>query len=153
MLLVHPVRLLLSAFVCLVATACGSSADNTDGAAAATATAATTATVSPACAEAAAVKASMAELDQLDPPNDGKAGIQTAVDKVRTNLAALRTSAKSQWSTEVNELDGALDGLKGTIAGTDGDHLLSGLPAIVDDLAQVDVTWTALQQKIDQDCG
>ena len=64
----------------------------------------TTAAASQACADAAALKASVAELDQIDLPDAGKAGIQAALEKVRTNLAALRTSAASQWGTEVGEL-------------------------------------------------
>jgi hypothetical protein len=148
------VRLLLFAVVCLVPAACGNSGDNTSGAAPATTTAsATTAAASQACADAAALKASMAELDQLDPANAGKAGIQAALDKVRTNLAALKSSAKSQWSSQITELDGALEDLKATTAGINEDNLLSTLPAIVNDLKRVDAAWTALQQQIDQDCG
>lgn len=149
------VKLLLVALLCFVSAACGSSGYNSGGAAPATTTTpgATTSAASQACADAAALKASMAELDQLDPANDGKAGIQTALDKVRTNLAALKTSAKSQWSTEVTELDGALEGLKATIGGINGDNVLSALPAIVSDLQRIDAAWPALQQKIDQDCG
>jgi hypothetical protein len=150
------VRLLLVALLCVVSAACGSSGDNSGGAAPATTTTtagATTAAASQACADAAALKASMAELDQLDPAKDGKAGIQTALDKVRTNLAALKTSAKSQWSTEVAELDGALEGLKATIGGINGDNVLSALPTIVSDLQRIDAAWPALRQKIDQGCG
>ena len=72
----------------------------------------------------------MAELDQLDPPEAGKAGIQAALDKVRTNLASLKTSAKSQWSSQVAELDGAMAALKATTAGITGDSLVSALPTI-----------------------
>jgi hypothetical protein len=148
------VRLLLVATVCLVAAACGGSGDNTSGAAPATTTAsATTAAASQACADAAALKASMAELDQLDPAKAGKAGIQAALDKIGANLAALKTSAKTQWSSQITELDAALDGLKATIAGINGDNLLSALPTIVNDLKRIDAAWTALQQQIDQDCG
>ena len=148
------VRLLLVAMVCLVPAACGGSGDNANGTAPATTTAsATTAAASQACADAAALKASMAELDQLDPATAGKAGIQAALDKVRTNLAALKTSAKSQWSSQVTELDSALEGLKATIAGINGDNLLSALPTIVNGLKRIDAAWTALQQQIDQDCG
>jgi hypothetical protein len=148
------VRLLLLAVVCLGPAACGGSGDNTTGAAPATTTAnPTTAASSQACADAAALKASMAELDQLDPAKAGKAGIQAALDKVSTNLAALKTSARSQWSSQVTELDGALDGLKATVAGINGDNLLSALPTIVNDLKRIDAAWTALQQQIDQDCG
>ena len=150
-----PARLLLLAMVCLVAAACGGSGGDTSGAAPATTTAAsgTTAAASQACADAAAVKASVAGLDQLDPPAAGKAGIQVALDKVSTNLAALKTSGRSQWSSQVAELEGAVEALKTTIAGVDGDSLLSAVPAIVSDLKWIDATWTALQQQIDQDCG
>jgi hypothetical protein len=145
-----PVRLLLLAMVWLVAAACGGAGDNTSGAAAATTTTAasgTTAAASQACADAAAVKASVAELDQLDPPTAGKAGIQAALDKVSTNLAALKTSAKSQWSSQLAELDGAVAALKTTIAGINSDNLVSELPTIVSDLRRIDSAWT------DQDCG
>jgi hypothetical protein len=149
-----PARLLLLAMICLAA-ACGGSGDDTSGAAPATTTtaSATTAPASQACADAAAVKASVGELDQLDPPQAGKAGIQAALDKVSTNLAALKTSAKSQWGSQITELDGALEALKTTIAGVDGDSLLSALPTIVSDLKRIDTAWTALQQQTDQDCG
>ena len=147
-------RLLLLAMICLAA-ACGGSGDDTSGAAAATTTtaSATTAAASPACADAAAVKASMAELDGLDPPTAGKAGIQAALDKVSTNLAALKTSAKSQWGSQLTALEGAVAALKTTIAGITGDNLASTLPTVLSDLQQIDTAWTALQQQIDQDCG
>ena len=147
-------RLLLLAMICLAA-ACGGSGDDTSGAAAATTTtaSATTAAASPACADAAALKASMAELDGLDPPEAGKAGIQAALEKVSTNLAALKTSAKSQWSSQITELDSAVEALKTTIAGITGDNLASTLPTVLSDLQQIDTAWTALQQQIDQDCG
>ena len=149
-----PARILLLAVVCLVAAACGSSGDDTTGApATTTTTSGTTAAASQACADAAALKASMAELDQLDPPEAGKAGIQAALDKVRTRLAALKTSAKTQWSGQITELDAAVEALKTTIGGVEGDNLLSALPTIVSDLKRIDTAWTALQQQVDQDCG
>jgi hypothetical protein len=150
-----PARLLLLAMVCLAA-ACGGSGDDTSSAAAATTTTAasgTTAAASQACADAAALKASMAELDGLDPPEASKAGIQAAVEKVRTNLAALKTSAKSQWSSQITELDGAVEAVKTTIAGISGDSLASALPTVLSDLQRLDIAWTALQQQVDQDCG
>jgi hypothetical protein len=148
-------RLLLLAMICLAA-ACGDSSDDTSGAAAATTTTAasgTTAAASPACADAAALKASMAELDGLDPPEAGKAGIQAALEKVSTNLAALKTSAKSQWSSQLTELEGAVEALKTTIAGINSDSLASALPTVLSDLQRIDIAWTALLQQVDQDCG
>jgi len=151
------VRLLLLALIWLVAAACGSSGDDTSGAAPAatttTAASGTTAAASQACADAAALKASMAELDQLDPPTAGRAGIQAALDKLSTNLAALRGSATAQWGSQLTDLEGAVASLKTTIAGITGDNLTSELPTIVNDLKGLDTAWTALQQQIDQDCG
>jgi hypothetical protein len=95
----------------------------------------------------------MAELDGLDPPEAGKAGIQAALEKVSTNLAALKTSAKSQWSSQLTELEGALEAVKTTIAGISGDSLASALPTVLSDLQRLDTAWTALQQQVDQDCG
>jgi long-subunit fatty acid transport protein len=149
------VRFLLFVLVGLVAAACGSSGDDTSGAAPATTTTAATSTTaaSQACADAAALKASVAELDQLDPAQAGKAGIQAALDKVQANLAALRGSATGQWGSQLTDLDGAVQALKTTIAGVDGNNLLSAVPTIVSDLKRIDTAWTALQQQIDQDCG
>jgi hypothetical protein len=150
-----PARLLLATLVCLVAAACGGSGNDTGGAASATTTTATTTTAaaSQACADAAALKASVTELDQLDPAKEGKAGIQAALDKVQANLAALKTSARSQWGSQITELDAAVAALKTTIAGVDGNSLLSAVPTIVSDLKRIDTAWTALQQQIDKDCG
>ena len=154
-----PARLLLAALVCLVAAACGGSGNDTTGAAPATTTATTTAAsgttaaASQACADAAALKASVNELDQLDPAQAGKAGIQAALDKVQANLVALRGSATGQWGSQITELDSAVQALKTTIAGIDGNGLVSAVPKIVSDLKRIDTAWTALQQQIDQDCG
>jgi hypothetical protein len=150
-----PARHLLCVLVCLVAAACGNSGNDTDGAAPTTTTTAsgTTAAATQACADAAAFKASVAELDQLDPAQAGKAGIQAALDKVQANLAALRGSATGQWGSQITELDGAVQALKTTIAGINGDSLLSAVPTIVSDLKRIDTAWTALQQQIDRDCG
>jgi hypothetical protein len=149
------VRLLLFVLVCLAAAACGDSGNDPSGAAPATTTTAATSTTaaSQACADAAALKASMAQLDQLDPGQAGKAGIQAALDKVQANLAALRGSATGQWGSQITELDEAVQALKTTIAGVDGDSLLSAVPTIVSDLKRIDTAWTALQQQIDRDCG
>jgi hypothetical protein len=89
----------------------------------------------------------VAELDQLDPSEAGKAGIQAALDKVSTNLTALKTSARSQWGSQLAELDGAVEALTPTVAGIDGDSLVSELPTIVSDLQWIDIAWTALQQR------
>jgi hypothetical protein len=146
-------RLLLLVLACSALAACGGSGDDApDAAPATTAASGTTAAASPACADAAALKASVTELDQLDPPEAGKAGTQAALQKVRDNLTALKTSAGAEWGGQVTELDGAINAFQATIAGVDGDSLLGSLPAIVADLERIDTAWTALDQQIEQTC-
>jgi hypothetical protein len=149
-----PARLLPLALLCLAAAACGGSDNDTPSAAPATTAAATTTSAagSQACADAAALRSSLDELDQLDPADAGKAGMQAALQKVRTDLTALKTSAASQWGSQVTELDGAISAFQTTIAGVDGDSLLSALPTIVADLKRIDDAWRALDQQIKQEC-
>ena len=146
-------RLLLLAVACFAIAACGGSGDDAPAAASATtASAAGTTAASQACADAAALKASVAELDQLDPPEAGKAGTQAALQKVRDSLTALKASARTEWGTQVTELDGAIQAFQTTIAGISGDSLLGNLPTIVSDLERIDTAWTALDQQIEQTC-
>jgi hypothetical protein len=72
-----------------------------------------------------------------------------------TPAAALKASVD-----ELDRLDppeagkaGTLAALQTTLAGVDGDSLLSTLPAIVKDLEWIDTAWTALDQRIEQTCG
>jgi hypothetical protein len=150
-----PARLLLLAVACFAVAACGGSGDDAPAAASATTASAagTTAAASQACADAAVLKASVAELDQLDPPEAGKAGTQAALQKVRDSLTALKASARTEWGSQVTELDGAIQAFQTTVAGIDGDSLLGDLPTIVSDLERIDTAWTALDQQIEQTCG
>jgi hypothetical protein len=150
-----PARLLLLAVACFAVAACGGSGDDAPAAASATTASAagTTAAAAQACADAAALKASVAELDQLDPPEAGKAGTQAALQKVRDSLTALKASARTEWGSQVTELDGAIQAFQTTVAGIDGDSLLGDLPTIVSDLERIDTAWTALDQQIEQTCG
>ena len=149
-----PARLLLLALLCLAAAARGGSGDEPSTAAPATTAGAatTTAPASQACADAAALKASVAELDQIDPPEAGKAGVQAALEKVRTNLAALRTSAASDGAPRSASSTAPSTPSRRPCPGSTGNNLLSDLPTIVSDLERIDGAWTALEQRIDQDC-
>ena len=75
------------------------------------------------------------------------------IQKVRTNLAALKTSAAGQWGSQVTELDGAIDAFQTTIAGVDGDSLLADLPTIVGDLQRIDNAWTAWTRRLRPTAG
>ena len=78
---------------------------------------------------------------------------QAALQKVRAALTALKASARTEWGSQVTELDGAIQAFQTTVAGIDGDSLLGDLPTIVSDLERVDTAWTALDQQIEQTCG
>jgi hypothetical protein len=46
-----------------------------------------------------------------------------------------------------------VNALQSTLAGVDGDSLLSTLPAIIKVLERIHTVWTALDQRIEQACG
>jgi hypothetical protein len=71
---------------------------------------------------------------------------------VRGDLRAVAAGGQHP-SSQIAELDGAVEALKTTIAGIDGNSLLPAVPTIVSDLKRIDTAWTALQQQIDRDCG
>jgi hypothetical protein len=104
-----------------------------------------------ACADAAVLQQSLARLDQLDVPEAGKAGLQGALQEVRTDLAALEQSSGGRWAGQVRELDTAIDGFQATVAGLD-ENLLDDLPTIVGNLERVERALTALDREIDQAC-
>ena len=150
-----PVRFLLLAIVCLAAAACGGSGDDTSGAAAATTAAAASGTTAAASRlrrrgrpEGVGGRARRAR------PARGRQGRDPGRSGEGLNQpGGAQTSAKSQWSSQLTELDSAVDALKTTIAGISGDSLASALPTVVSDLQQLDIAWTALLQQVDQDCG
>ena len=149
-------KLLLLGLVCMVATAAAAPATTRPArkrppAAAATVTGTETASKQ-ACADAAALRKSVADLDQLDLPGAGKAGLLTALQDIRTKLDALKSSAQSQWGDQVTELNTAIDDLQATIAGIEGDNLITQLPTLLSNLQKIDQAWKSLEQQIDQAC-
>jgi hypothetical protein len=149
--------LTLAGIALVVAAGCGggsdgtSTAERTAGETTNAATATPTAS-SQTCADVAALRESIANLDDLDLPNAGKAGLQTALQDVRTNLDALKASAGDQWTAQVGELDAAIGAFQETVAGVQGDNLLSSIPTIVSNLQRLDDSWTSLQDRIDAAC-
>jgi hypothetical protein len=82
--------------------------------------------------------------------------MQAALQKVRTSLAALKTSDGGQWGGQWGRpghpAGRGYRGLPDERGRVDGDSLLSVVPTIVSDLKQIDTAWKALQQQIDKDC-
>jgi hypothetical protein len=140
---------------CLVVTACGGSGGNTTtGTSTTRETAGTAAAAVPAtaCRDAAALKASVANLDRLDIPKAGRAGLQAALQDIRSRLGKLKGSAGDQWAAQINELDGAVQVFQTTVASVTSDNVLNDLPTKIQNLEQIDRSWTTLERSIDQSC-
>jgi hypothetical protein len=151
----HPrtVGLLGLLFLACFVTGCGESSDSTNTATSTQATAGAAANApTVACRDAAALKASVTQLDQLDVPKAGRAGLQAAVQDVRSRLATLRESAGNQWAAQIAELDGAVQVFQTTVASVNSDNVLDDLPAKIRNLEQIDQAWTRLESEIDQTC-
>jgi hypothetical protein len=145
-------RLLLGGLCLVAAAACGGNGDTTSGATETTAAATSATPTSTACADVTALRESINNLDNLDVPNAGKAGLQSALQDIRTNLEAVRASAGDQWAMQIDELDAAITAFQDTVAAVQGDNLLSSIPTILSNLQRLDEAWTSLQDQIDQAC-
>jgi hypothetical protein len=144
--------------VCLaVAAGCGGgggddASSTPESTAAATSASATATASSEACADVAALRESIDNLNNLDLPSTGKAGLQSALQDVKTNLEALRASAGDQWAAQVDDFDAAINAFQETVAAIQGDSLLSSIPTIISNVQEIDESWTSLQDQIDQGC-
>jgi hypothetical protein len=134
-----------------LAAGCGGSDEEPPAAATTVAAGSATTAAAGACADAAELRASLARLDQLDPPDAGKAGLQDALQDVRTDLAALEASSQGRWDSQIGELQRAVDGFQATVAGLD-ENLVDDLPTIVADLQRIERPLTALERELDQAC-
>jgi hypothetical protein len=139
---------------CLVVTACGGSGGDTATGTSTTRDTAGTAAAVPAtaCRDAAALKASVADLDRMDVPKAGRAGLQAALQDIRSRLGTLKGSAGDQWATQINELDGAVQVFQTTVGSVNSDNVLNDLPAKIQNLERIDQSWTSLEREIDQSC-
>ena len=151
------VGLTLGGLCLAVAAGCGGGGDDgtsstPESTAAATSATASGTTTSQACADVAALRESIDNLNNLDLPNTGKAGLQSALQDIRTDLDALRESAGDQWAAQVDEFDAAINSFQETVAAIQGDNLLSSIPTIVSNLQSIDESWNSLQDQIDQGC-
>jgi hypothetical protein len=139
--------------VALVVAACSGSAASP----AASAAGASPAAASPAagaesgdvCANVAALRTSIDELKAVDVVTVGTAGLQAAVDKVRTAGTAVKETAGSEIGPSVDALMASLDGLKTAVDGV-GEASVAGESAIAirAAVAEVGTSATALTTQI-----
>ena len=150
--------------VCTLLVACGddstsSSSTATTGASAqatATGTASPTGgTASPTgseqlCADYDAFKSSIEDLKNVDIVKSGTSGLQAAVDKVKTSLQSLRTSAAGEAKDQIQAVEDSLKDLETAISNVSS----GGEAAVVTAAATVVSSGSALVQSLqDIDCN
>ena len=151
--------------VCTLLVACGndttssSSSTATTGASAqatATGTASPTGgTASPTgseqlCADYNAFKSSIEDLKNVDVVKSGTSGLQAAVDKVKTDLQALRSSAAGEAEDQIKAVEDSLNDLETAISNVSS----GGEAAVVTAAAKVVSSGSALVESLqDIDCS
>ena len=151
--------------VCTLLVACGSdttSSSSSTGTTGASAQATATGTASPTggtasptgseqlCADRDAFKSSIEDLKNVDIVKSGTSGLQAAVDKVKTNLQALRTSAADEAKDQVKAVEDSLKELETAVKNVSS----GGEAAVVTAAAKVVSSGNALVQSLqDIDCS
>jgi hypothetical protein len=151
--------------MCTLLVACGSdttssssSTATTDASAQATATGTaspTGGTASPTgseqlCADYDSFKSSIDDLKNVDIVKAGTSGLQAAVDKVKTSLQSLRTSAADEAQGEIKAVEDSLEDLETAISNVSS----GGEAAVVTAAATVVSSGSALVQSLqDVDCN
>ena len=145
--------------LCALLVGCGDDTSSTSSSApttgASTQATATGGTASPTgsdqlCADYNAFKSSIEDLKNVDIIKSGTSGLQAAVDKVKTSLQALRTSAASDAKDEIQAVEDSLKELETAIKNVSS----GGERAVVTAVAKVVSTGSALEQSLqDIDCS
>jgi hypothetical protein len=159
------IRLTGVVVLCALLVACGDDTSSSSGAttgasAQATATGGTASptgggTASPTgseqlCADYTAFKSSIEDLKNVDIVKSGTSGLQAAVDKVKTSLQSLRTSAAGQAEDQIKAVEDSLKDLETAISNVSS----GGEAAVVTAAATVVSSGGALVQSLqDIDCS
>ena len=91
------------------------------------------------CADRDASKSSVQALTSVDVVKNGTSGIQTALTKVKDDLAALKTSATADLQPEITALEDALSSLESAIKDT-GSGGVAPIVTAAKDVAQTGST-------------
>ena len=102
------------------------------------------------CADYDAFKSSIEDLKNVDIVKSGTSGLQAAVDKVKTSLQSLRTSAAGQAKDQIQAVEDSLKDLETAISNVSS----GGEAAVVTAAATVVSSGSALVQSLqDIDCN
>lgn len=132
------------------ATGATSAVETTASAAGSTASESSTAVSGDVCADREALRSSVADLTDVDLVAEGTNGVEPAVEAVKEDLAALRSSAESELEPEVQAVEDAVDELETAVADLGSGGAAEAATA-VSDLAEAAST---LLDELDQgSCG
>jgi hypothetical protein len=151
----HLMVTLVSIALCSVLGACGNDSPTSADTPSPTAKAASPQATSTAgnaelCAQRDALESSLRELTNINVVASGTSGIQEALTKVRTNLQALRTTARDQYRDQTQALDDALQQLETAVTNVDS----GGVAPVVSAAAAVATSGQALLDSLRTlDCG
>lgn len=150
------VRRSLSALVVVGALAtglagCGSDSDSSSSAEA-TPTASATPTEATGCADVAALQESLSSLKDVDLQQDGVAGLTSALDSVKADLEAAKSSVSAELQPQVAAVSTAFDALQTAASGLTSGNIRQQAPAILTALQQVVTATTDLGTAVTQSC-
>jgi hypothetical protein len=145
------IRFMSIALVCTVVLACG---NDTSSSPQATMTASpdgtSTAQNAELCAQRDALESSLQELRNVDVVASGTSGIEQALTKVRSNLQALRETARGEYRDQTQALDDALQELDAAVKNVNS----GGVSAVVTAAGKVVASGGVLLQSLQNlDCN
>jgi len=106
------------------------------------------------CDQAETLQSSVADLASLDVISSGTSGLTAAVDQVKTDAEALKTTASDAIAPDVDALQTAIDDAKDTLSNIDSDASLSAKIADVETaLTGIATAAADLKDSIDTECS
>lgn len=142
-----PVRIVAAALAVLVLAGlivgCSSSNDKSGK------EASTTAAV---CGDYQALKKSLSNLASVDAVSSGVSGLKSAVSDVGTKLDRLKSSAKQQYATQIDDLSKAVNQLKTTVGNLSSGNIKGSLGTIATQIGAVGTAGKALGKAVTSTC-
>lgn len=145
--------LVAAASLSFVAAACSSSTSSSPSAGAPPASSSPSAAAGALCSQEAAVKASFEALVGTNVVAEGTTTLQTRFDTFASDLATLRGTAKSQFSSEFDAVQSSVDQLKAVVDKADTQDAATTAAEFVGGVASLKTTTQALFTAIDRACS
>ncbi len=132
-----------TAIAVVAVTGCGSSSKSSSG---------TTTTVVSVCAARADLRTSVAALANPQLLTGGKAGIQTALDAVKTNLNSVASAARASSKPQVDAVKSSVNDLQTAVGNLGNGNATTNLQAVGTAIASVGSTTATLVTALQAGC-